>query len=222
MPFDSQHVASRLRSALRISTAVEAKPQRLLAGVGDLQRRQLVAGQVAGLRFIAGERFGLHGGLRLPAAGTVLQRTPGQEQSITLLRRKPALAVCLFRQIAEQRILRFRQQFILLQQRQLQRIVAQLAAVIAEPAFRILARRGHRQLQGLVAARRIAHQFQGDAQLQQRQTGTRLVVTTPDLAQRAERRFLLPGQHQRGIGLSGKAAGLGIIAIADGHQPRLL
>ncbi|STW79912.1 Uncharacterised protein [Klebsiella michiganensis] len=118
--------------------------------------------------------------------------------------------------------MRFRQQFVLLQQRQLQRIVAQLAAVIAEPAIRVLPRRRQRQLQGFVAARRIAHQFQGHAQLQQRQTGTRLVVTAPDFAQRAERRFLLPGQYQRGVGLSGKAAGLGIIAIADGHQPRLL
>ena len=174
------------------------------------------------MRFLTGERFGLHGGLRLPATGKILQRASGQEQGITLLRREPALAVGFFRQMAEQRILRFRQQFVLLQQRQLQRIVAQLAAVIAEPAVRLLPRRAQRQLQGFVAARRIAHQFQGHAQLQQRQTGTRLVVTAPDFAQRAERRFLLPCQHQRGVGLSGKTAGLGIIAVADGDQPRLL
>lgn len=101
-----------------------------------------------------------------------------------------------------------RQQLILFQQRQFQGVVAQRATVIAQPTILILARGGNRQLQGGVAARRIAHSFQRNAELQQRQAGSRLVVTAPDFTQGAERRFLLTRQHQRGIGLSGKAASL--------------
>ena len=47
-------------------------------------------------------------------------------------------------------------------------------------------------------------------------------MTAPDFTQGAERGFLLTRQHQRGVCLGGKAAGLGVIAVAHGHQPRLL
>ena len=47
-------------------------------------------------------------------------------------------------------------------------------------------------------------------------------MTAPDFTQGAERRFLLTRQHQRGVCLGGKAAGLGVVAVAHGHQARLL
>jgi uncharacterized protein YfaS (alpha-2-macroglobulin family) len=47
----------------------------------------------------------------------------------------------------------------------------------------------------------------------------KLAVATP---RQDEKRWLGARQHQRGIGLSGKAAGLGVVAVAYGHQPRLL
>ena len=111
---------------------------------------------------------------------------------------------------------------ILLQQGQLQRIIAQGAAIIAQPAVRILTRRTHRQRQRLLSARRIAHRFKGDPQLQQRQARTRLLMTTPDFAEGTKGGFLLTGQHQGGIGLSGETAGRRVIAVANGHQSRLL
>jgi hypothetical protein len=40
-----------------------------IAGVADLQGRQLFSAQVAGLRFIRRQRLRLQRGLRLPAAG---------------------------------------------------------------------------------------------------------------------------------------------------------
>ena len=160
--------------------------------------------------------------MRLPVARQVGKRTPGKEQRVGFLRRQPALTEGLFRQAAQQLVLYLRQQLILFQQRQLQRIIAKLAAVITQPAILILARRGNRQLHCLIAARRIPHGFQRNTELQQRQSRTRLFVTAPDFTQGAERRFLLARQHQRGICLSGKAAGLGIVAVAHGHQTRFL
>ena len=207
---------------MRIAAAVETQPQRLTAGITHLQRRQPIAVEIAGLRFVAGQRLRLQRGLRLPAARQVRQRTSGKEQGVGFLGRQPALAIGLFRQRAQQLSLHLRQQLILFQQRQLQGVIAQRATVIAQPTILILARGGNRQLQGGVAARRIAHGFQRNAELQQRQAGSRLVVTAPDFTQGAERRFLLTRQHQRGIGLGGKAAGLGVVAVAHGHQAWLL
>ena len=47
-------------------------------------------------------------------------------------------------------------------------------------------------------------------------------MAIPDFTQRAQRRFLLTCQHQRGIGLHGELAGLSIIAVANGHHSRIL
>jgi hypothetical protein len=125
---------------LRIAAAVETQPQRLAAGVAHLQCRQPIAVEVAGLRFVAGQRLRLQRGLRLPAARQVGQRTSGKEQGVGFLGRQPALAVGLFRQRAQQLILRIRQQLVLFQQRQLQGVIAQRATVIAQPAILILTR----------------------------------------------------------------------------------
>ena len=151
-----------------------------------------------------------------------MQRTSGQEQRVALLSGQPALAEGLFRQGIQQRILRIRQQFVLLQQGEHQRVIAKLAAVIGHPGFAIVARRFERQIQRLLAARGIAHQPERHAQLHQRKAGRRLSVTIPDFTQRAQRRFLLTRQHQGGIGLNGKFTGLSIIAIANGHHARVL
>ena len=132
------------------------------------------------MRFVAGQRLRLQRGLRLPAARQVGQRPSGKEQGVGFLGRQPALAIGLFRQRAQKLILHLRQQLILFQQRQLQGVIAKRATVIAQPAILILTRGGNRQLQGGVAARRIAHGFQRNAELQQRQAGSRLVVTAPD------------------------------------------
>lgn len=80
--FNPQHVASRLWRALRITAAIEAQPQRLTAGITHLQRRQPIAVEVAGLRFVAGQRLRLQRGFRLPAARQVRQRTSGKEQGV--------------------------------------------------------------------------------------------------------------------------------------------
>ena len=151
-----------------------------------------------------------------------MQRTSGQEQRVALLSGQPALAEGLFRQGIQQRILRIRQKFVLLQQGEHQRVIAKLAAVIGHPGFAVVARRFERQIQRLLAARGIAHQPERHAQLHQRQAGRRLSVTIPDFTQRAQRRFLLTCQHQRGIGLHGELAGLRIVAVANRHHARVL
>lgn len=80
--FNPQDVTARLRRALRIAAAVETQPQRLTAGITHLQRRQPIAVEIAGLRFVAGQRLRLQRGLRLPAARQVRQRTSGKEQGV--------------------------------------------------------------------------------------------------------------------------------------------
>ena len=151
-----------------------------------------------------------------------MQRTSGQEEGITLLSRQPALAESLFRQRIQQRILRIRQQLVLFQQGEHQRVIAQLTTVIGHPVFAVVTRRFERQVQCLLAAWGIAHQFERHTQLHQRQPGSSLSVTIPDFAQRTQRCFLLARQHQSGISLYGKFAGLGVVAVANGHHARIL
>ncbi len=118
--------------------------------------------------------------------------------------------------------MRIRQQLVLLEKGEHQRVITKRAAVIGHPGFTVVTRRFERQIQRLLAAWGIAHQLKRHTELHQRQTGSRLIVTIPDFTQRTQRCFLLTRQHQRGIGLHGELAGLRIVAVANGHHARVL
>ena len=118
--------------------------------------------------------------------------------------------------------MRIRQQLVLFKQGEHQGIITQLAAVIRHPVSAVVTGSFESQIQRLLAARCIPHQFECHAQLHQRKPGSSLSVALPDFTQRTERRFLLTSQHQRSVRLNSKFAGLGVVAVADGHHPRIL
>ncbi|MNV25102.1 hypothetical protein D3C71_1161860 [compost metagenome] len=124
MTLDLQDIRRWLWGIFRITGTVETHPQWRSAAVGDLQCAQLIARHILHLRLVAAQRFIRDAGRCLPGTGKRLERTSGQEQSIALLSREPALAERLLRERIQQRVLRIRQQFVLFQQREHQGVIA--------------------------------------------------------------------------------------------------
>ena len=94
--------------------------------------------------------------------------------------------------------------------------VAQVRAVVAEVPrpLHVLVERFR---DGLLRARRIAHQLERDAEVHQRQGGDRLAaLVVEQRAQRAERGAVDPRQHVAGVGLVGEPQVVGMLVAVEG------
>ena len=101
---------------------------------------------------------------------------------------------------------------MLLQQHVNLRPVAQVGAVVAPPVV-VEARLLEAGVDGGLAARFVAHQLEGEAEVHEAEAGVRLFAGFRQRAQRGQRCLALPRQHVGAVGEHTEAAGAGVAPV---------